>query len=808
MELSRTKNVTDPNNNVHDEDIFSSWNKDIDNDTKQTFDNNSKEKSNSNKKQTEYTLPGVLHFLQSEWRRYERDRNEWEIERAEMKARIALLEGERRGIETMKINLMRRVKMLEFALRQERSKYLAGIPSIQPLARESSTVSTTANEEGLQNNTQSTFGLSQTSDQSSQHRGPSSSRDPNYRIKSREILKACLQEIDYLTNAATSNPSVSNRLLSHPTGLNGINTTRPIPNHRDSAIWVGGNSTAHNGMPPKRLGNVAIRPSRPAPTTPSILPILPTNSSSPPLDNPFPPREGLEAVSSEQDEGSFFPRSVDKLDKNNGRFSDDDQSSFDYQRNDITPGESTPFGNGIGGLETNTNVENYFEKDGGTSAFNKSNFDGAWKIQSQSVGRNKIPFQKNADELKEEEFQLKKFNLSDEKISKLMKNSSKKNQGILSINTSDPQLDELSLSVDEVDNTEKLEVDKSQENNSDIKMWRQRFTLKNHLDTVRSVSWHKSELTFASGSEDGTVKLWDLKGPVSFKPTATPDIEPITTYRGHTAAVNSVVIASEQRRCYSASMDSTIRVWNLPSPKRETYGPTDSPLNLTTYIGHTDAIWDLRLFPIRNLNSQFLASASADGTVKIWNTEVEGSPLKSSWGYYGNNCEIPVNGVRPPIPTSIDFVHNDLKKIAVSFQTSIIRLYDIETGQSIVTFNSDETYDKTPATQINRIIVHPTMSLLFSAHEDKYIRIFDVNSGKCNFSMLAHLDSVTTLDIDPSGMVLISGGHDSSIRLWDIVSTKQCVQEFVSHRRKSDEGVLCVEYHPSLPWIASGESFE
>jgi hypothetical protein len=27
----------------------------------------------------------VLHFLQSEWRRWERDRNEWEIERAEMR---------------------------------------------------------------------------------------------------------------------------------------------------------------------------------------------------------------------------------------------------------------------------------------------------------------------------------------------------------------------------------------------------------------------------------------------------------------------------------------------------------------------------------------------------------------------------------------------------------------------------------------------------------------------------------------------------------------------------------------------------
>jgi hypothetical protein len=32
-----------------------------------------------------YTLPGVLHFLQQEWRRFERDRNEWEMERAELK---------------------------------------------------------------------------------------------------------------------------------------------------------------------------------------------------------------------------------------------------------------------------------------------------------------------------------------------------------------------------------------------------------------------------------------------------------------------------------------------------------------------------------------------------------------------------------------------------------------------------------------------------------------------------------------------------------------------------------------------------
>lgn len=69
----------------------------------------------------DFQLSSVLHYLQSEWRRYEKDRNEWEIERAEMRARIALLEGERRSFEHVKLDFMRRTKMLEYALRVERS---------------------------------------------------------------------------------------------------------------------------------------------------------------------------------------------------------------------------------------------------------------------------------------------------------------------------------------------------------------------------------------------------------------------------------------------------------------------------------------------------------------------------------------------------------------------------------------------------------------------------------------------------------------------------------------------------------------
>ena len=32
----------------------------------------------------DYTLPGVMHFLQQEWRRFEADRNAWSVERVQL----------------------------------------------------------------------------------------------------------------------------------------------------------------------------------------------------------------------------------------------------------------------------------------------------------------------------------------------------------------------------------------------------------------------------------------------------------------------------------------------------------------------------------------------------------------------------------------------------------------------------------------------------------------------------------------------------------------------------------------------------
>jgi len=65
---------------------------------------------------------GVMRFLQTEWHRHERDRNAWEIEREEMKKRIAGLEGESRTSKGLRVSLEKHVKILEIALKRERDK--------------------------------------------------------------------------------------------------------------------------------------------------------------------------------------------------------------------------------------------------------------------------------------------------------------------------------------------------------------------------------------------------------------------------------------------------------------------------------------------------------------------------------------------------------------------------------------------------------------------------------------------------------------------------------------------------------------
>lgn len=79
-----------------------------------------------------------MRFLQTEWHRHERDRNAWQIERAEMKSRIGKLEGDGRTSKRLQESLGKHVKILENALKREREKAKASPAEPRPDEKEES----------------------------------------------------------------------------------------------------------------------------------------------------------------------------------------------------------------------------------------------------------------------------------------------------------------------------------------------------------------------------------------------------------------------------------------------------------------------------------------------------------------------------------------------------------------------------------------------------------------------------------------------------------------------------------------------
>ncbi|TKC50311.1 hypothetical protein EI555_017973, partial [Monodon monoceros] len=269
--------------------------------------------------------------------------------------------------------------------------------------------------------------------------------------------------------------------------------------------------------------------------------------------------------------------------------------------------------------------------------------------------------------------------------------------------------------------------------------------------------------------------------------SASLDVEPIYTFRAHIGPVLSLAISSNGEQCFSGGIDATIQWWNMPSPNVDPYDTYEPNVLAGTLVAHTDAVWGLAYSGIKNQ----LLSCSADGTVRLWNPQ-EKLP-----------CVCTYNGDKEHgIPTSVDFIGCDPAHMVTSFNTGSTVIYDLETSQSLVMLSSQIDSGLQSSNHINRVVSHPTLPVTITAHEDRHIKFFDNKTGKMIHSMVAHLDAVTSLAVDPNGIYLMSGSHDCSIRLWNLDS-KTCVQEITAHRKKLDESIYDVAFHPSKAYIAS-----
>ena len=181
--------------------------------------------------------------------------------------------------------------------------------------------------------------------------------------------------------------------------------------------------------------------------------------------------------------------------------------------------------------------------------------------------------------------------------------------------------------------------------------------------------------------------IFHIFGPsvVLYSARPTTEVEPQLTLRGHSAPITRLVHAPSKNLLYSASMDSSIRVWALPPAPHTTYAPYDSTRARGELIGHTDAVWDLAL--VRDESA--LSSCGAEGSVKVWEVG-SGSgvgTLKLSWGYDGLDNDEESN--EAPGATCLEPIKTDLKKVAVGYSNAVVKIFDIDTGRQELVLKVD-----------------------------------------------------------------------------------------------------------------------
>ena len=79
-------------------------------------------------------------------------------------------------------------------------------------------------------------------------------------------------------------------------------------------------------------------------------------------------------------------------------------------------------------------------------------------------------------------------------------------------------------------------------------------TLKGHTDRVNSVSFSRDGATVASGSDDGTIKLWEVATKRN-----------TTTFEGHADGVGSVAFSSQSNILAAGVTDGSIKLWDVES---------------------------------------------------------------------------------------------------------------------------------------------------------------------------------------------------------------------------------------------------
>jgi WD40 repeat protein len=253
----------------------------------------------------------------------------------------------------------------------------------------------------------------------------------------------------------------------------------------------------------------------------------------------------------------------------------------------------------------------------------------------------------------------------------------------------------------------------------------------------------------ASGSEDQTIRLWDLKTGQCMR-----------VLQGHTSWIWSVAFSPSGQKLASGSEDQTVRLWDVQTGQC-----------LRILQGHNNWVMAVVFSP----NGQILASGGEDKLVRLWD-------LKTG------QCVQILQGHTNQI-WSIVFTP-DGKQLVSSSEDQTIRLWDVETGQCMRVLRGHTERICSIALTLHTDANRSENCLLASSSDDQTIRLWDLKTGQCVRTLQGHTNRIWSIAFNPTGIslpffsgdtirsgseqILASASSDETIRLWD-VQTGDCL---------------------------------
>jgi WD40 repeat protein/serine/threonine protein kinase len=245
------------------------------------------------------------------------------------------------------------------------------------------------------------------------------------------------------------------------------------------------------------------------------------------------------------------------------------------------------------------------------------------------------------------------------------------------------------------------------------------LTLRGHGNAVRAVAWDRDGTRLASGSYDGTVKVWDA---------ATG--KEIRTLRGHGHEVNAVAWSPDGTRLASASQDGPVKVWDVATATAT-----------LTLRGHTQGVPSVAWSP----DGMRLASASDDQTVRVWGAATG----KNTRTLRGHGTEVRAVAWSP-----------DGKWLASASADRTVKVWDAASGKNTRTLRGH-------AGAVLSVAWSPDGTRLASGSMDQTVKVWGAAGGKETLTLRGHTDGAVSVAWSPDGTGLASASYDGTVKVWE-----------------------------------------